>query len=275
LISKGFIKGSFCSFLAVLVCTWFPHPAFAAHRWGDEDDFGATPTATPYVAITPAPGPKKVPHGSGEEDLGAKPTSGPTTLVNAAPAEYPKVIIGAGDQLNIRVYGEDALATDYQVDSTGIIKFPYVGRVKLSGLTPVEASDLLDNLMKKPKHTTITITKSNTFWVSVLGDVTSPGKFEIRGAPTLPSVLAQAGGPKPDANLDNALLVHGRSKTKVKLRQWLRDEGTADSIIYMYPGDSLMIYRADWPATVGDVLQGIGIVLGVFAIGFATDRAIK
>ncbi|MGH7740044.1 MAG: polysaccharide biosynthesis/export family protein, partial [bacterium] len=58
---------------------------------------------------------------------------------------YPKMTIGPGDLLDIQVYGENggplstvesgdsALPVEYQVDSDGIIVYPFLGRVKLQG----------------------------------------------------------------------------------------------------------------------------------------------
>jgi hypothetical protein len=200
-------------------------------------------------------------NGNGEAD--STPDTGKKTdeKIPGQNGNYPKVVIGPGDELEIQVYDE-TLASNYQVDSEGLIEFPYAGRVNLAGLTPVEASEKLDHLMDKPRSVTVRISKSNTFWISVLGDVKGAGKFEIRGENTLASVLAEVGGPEPDANLDRALLVHGQKKTFVPLRNLLRNEGDTGPPIYIYPGDTLMVYRADFPATIGDITQVIGLVLG-------------
>src|ERR1700733_14553115 len=131
-------------------------------------------------------------------------------------SDYPKLVIGPGDLLYIQVYGEngllagggssgagatDLLPTDYQVDSDGIIIFPFLGRLNLEGLTPVEASEKIAIQLSKPRKVTVLIRQSNTFWVSVLGDVAKPGKYQILGRPTLLSVLAEAGGPMPDSDM--------------------------------------------------------------------------
>lgn len=175
---------------------------------------------------------------------------------------YPKLVIGPGDLLTIFVYGEnglvgaggsagalDQLPTDYQVDSDGIIVFPFLGRVKLLGLTPVEASEKIAGLLSKPRKVSVLIKYSSAFWVSVLGDVAKPGKFQITGRPTLLSALADAGGPMPDADMGGAILLHNQVKTKVDLNKYLKDTDQKLEDPYLYPGDMLLVQKSGWPST--------------------------
>ncbi len=198
----------------------------------------------------------------------AKPT--PTSSDDSAdgiPSNYPELVIGPGDLLDIHVYGEngsavsslegggggtDALPTDYQVDSDGVIVFPFLGRVHLTGKTPAQASDLLARMLNKPRKVTVLIKESNTYWVSVLGDVAKPGRYQIVGQPTLLSALAEAGGPLPDSDLGGTILLHDDFKTKLNLNRYFNGEGKVDTEPYLYPGDTLMIQKSGWP-TIGEI----------------------
>ncbi len=176
--------------------------------------------------------------------------------------DYPTLRVGPGDVLNIQVYGESGmvgggssggvmnqLPTEYQVDSEGLIVFPFLGRVNLAGLSPAEASEKIARLLSKPRKVTVLIRQSNTFWVSVLGDVSHPGKYQILGKPTLLSALAEAGGPMTDADMGGAILIHNSVKNKVNLDKYLTDEGVQESDPYLYPGDTLMVKKSGWPST--------------------------
>ena len=177
-------------------------------------------------------------------------------------ANYPTLVIGPGDLLTIFVYGEnglvgaggsagalDQLPTEYQVNSDGVIVFPFLGRVQLSGLTPVEASEKIARLLSKPRKVTVLIKASSAFWVSVLGDVPRPGKFQITGRPTLLSALADAGGPLPDADMGGAIVIHRGVKAKVNLDKYLKDTGVEVEDPYLYPGDTLLVQKSGWPST--------------------------
>jgi len=181
-------------------------------------------------------------------------------------AIYPKLVIGPGDLLTIFVYGEngvvaaggggaantlgsfDQLPTDYQVDSDGEIFFPFLGRVKMLALTPAEASEKIARLLSKPRKVTVLIKESNTYWVSVLGNVARPGRYQIVGHPTLLSTLAQAGGPLPDTDMGGTILIHDNLKTRLDLNKYLTGTGTMENDPYVYPGDTLMVQRSPWPS---------------------------
>jgi polysaccharide biosynthesis/export protein len=189
-------------------------------------------------------------------------TSSQSAAATVDSADYPILRIGSGDLLSIFVYGEngvsgsggsagvmDQLPTDYQVDSDGVIVFPFLGRVNLNGLTPVQASEKIAGLLSKPRKVTVLIKYSSAFWVSVLGDVGHPGKFQISGRPTLLSVLADAGGPLTDADMGGAILIHDKVKTKIDLNQYLKDTDKHMEDPYLYPGDTLLVQKSAWPST--------------------------
>ena len=53
--------------------------------------------------------------------------------------------IGAGDVLNITVYGEEDLTKEVRVSETGSITYPLLGQVKVRGLTATELEKMLKN----------------------------------------------------------------------------------------------------------------------------------
>lgn len=63
--------------------------------------------------------------------------------------------IGPGSQIGIEVTGEPGLSKTYAVPPTGYVHFPYLGKIKLSGLTPDELQKSLESqlavYLKKPE----------------------------------------------------------------------------------------------------------------------------
>jgi protein involved in polysaccharide export with SLBB domain len=190
---------------------------------------------------------------------------------------YPQLVIGPGDILFITVYGETGggitagggsqLTTDYQVDSNGVITYPFLGEVHLAGLTPAEASEKIAKLLLKPRKVSVLVKESNTFWVSILGNVGKPGKYQIKGAPTLLSALAEAGGPLPGSDLGGTILIHDNFKAKINLGDLLQGEGDMKLQPYLYPGDTVMVPKSGWPdlgelAIVASILTS-GVVVAV------------
>jgi polysaccharide export outer membrane protein len=201
-------------------------------------------------------------------------------------SNYPSLVIGPGDQLSITVVGYEQhsggsgqgfsnndveLPTDYMVDSNGEILFPFVGRVNLSGFSQVDAGILLMNKLSdylKYPQVTVLIKSTNSYNVSVLGQVAHPGKFLIRGQATFLSSISEAGGPVEDADLGSVILIHQGKKTKLDLGKYLLSDDANDPDPYVYPGDIIMIPKSQWPniaewAIIASIISSGVIVFSV------------
>lgn len=65
----------------------------------------------------------------------------------------------------------------YLVDEDGYIQFPVLGRIKIGGLTKVEAIKLLEGRISEHVKEPIVTIQNLNFKVSVLGEVNNPGPF--------------------------------------------------------------------------------------------------
>ena len=106
------------------------------------------------------------------------------------------------------IYNPSLSLNSYTVDKDGFIDFPMVGRIKLIGLSIIEASELIKEKLKSY----ITDPKVNVqilnFKVSVLGDVQNPGTFFISNDRiSILEVIALAGDLQATAKRNNLLLV--------------------------------------------------------------------
>ncbi|MCB9569893.1 MAG: polysaccharide export protein [Myxococcales bacterium] len=114
------------------------------------------------------------------------------------PATPPREILGAGDELDIRVFDEKRFDGVYEVQADGTIDFPYLGDVELGGRTPAEAAKVLearlaDGYLLRPQ-VTVTIKTRENREVSVLGQVNEPGSFPFQERLTLVQAVSLAGG---------------------------------------------------------------------------------
>ncbi|MGH7740187.1 MAG: polysaccharide biosynthesis/export family protein [bacterium] len=195
------------------------------------------------------------------------------------PAAYPSMLIGPGDLLDITVLGYDpgissgsstgssaeTLPSTFLVDSDGKILFPFIGQVSLGGLSQIQASELLMKKLKKYMkypQATVLIQTSNTYNVSVLGDVTHPGQFPIRGKPDVVSMIAQAGGPAPNPDLGGVLLTRGDKKIQINLGKYLTDKNFHKTSPTVYPGDVIYVPDNPWPT-----LKDVGLFLSIIISG--------
>ena len=127
----------------------------------------------------------------------------------APPQSYT---IGAGDELAITVWDQVIPAVNmtgggaagsvtphiYTVSAEGKIQFPYAGDFIVTGLTQIQARDLLverlSNYIKKPE-VTLRVAKYRSKRVYMDGEVKIPGIVNIDDIPlSLPEALNRAGG---------------------------------------------------------------------------------
>lgn len=104
--------------------------------------------------------------------------------------------ISVGDLIEISVYDEPDLSKTIRVPPDGIISYPLLGNLPVLGLTARELkekiSELLANDYLVNPQVSVFIRNYGNF--SILGQVRSPGSYEMEERLTLTGVIARAGG---------------------------------------------------------------------------------
>lgn len=114
----------------------------------------------------------------------------------------------------------------YIVDKDGFIDYPIVGRIKLIGLTRIEAQDVIKNRIHPAyiTETPIVNVRFKNYKVSVLGEVARPGQFVVENEQcTILDALAMAGDVTIYGKRENVMLIrednNGRkSITRINLQ---------------------------------------------------------
>jgi polysaccharide export outer membrane protein len=112
-------------------------------------------------------------------------------------------IVGAQDVLSVTVFGEAELSGKYTVEQDGTFTFPQIGRVKAGGLTLRSLEQelktkLADGYLKNPQ-VAVAIETYRSQRILVMGEVRSPGEYQLNGEMTLLAALARAGSTTPTA----------------------------------------------------------------------------
>lgn len=130
----------------------------------------------------------------------------PTTATASQP-----YLIGPLDILSINVFRVQSLSLEgVQVDAAGTIVYPLLGQVSAAGKTPNAfaaeiATKLREHYLVNPQ-VSVLVTKSTSQNVTVLGSVTEPGIYDLRGPTTLLDALALAKGTQRVAALDQVVI---------------------------------------------------------------------
>jgi polysaccharide export outer membrane protein len=141
-------------------------------------------------------------------------------LAGAADTDY---VIGTQDKLSIRVFQVKDLSLDeVQVDATGQIQLPLIGKVTAAGKTAEQLQDeiahrLGERYLQSPQ-VSVSVAESASQKVTVEGEVKNPGVYQMKGRTTLMQAIAMAGGPADDADLHRVAVIrndHGVRKAAV------------------------------------------------------------
>lgn len=119
--------------------------------------------------------------------------------------------IGTLDAIDVNVFQEPELsAKSLQVDASGMIALPLVGSVSAKGKTALELSKELAALLGarylREPQVTVTVASSVSQKVSIQGEVTEPGVYQLKGPTTLLDVISMAKGESEFATLNQVVV---------------------------------------------------------------------
>lgn len=175
--------------------------------------------------------------------------------------------IGASDIISIVVYNHPELqpmsgaVISQQVDPTGIssapgfivgadgqVSFPFVGRIKVEGLTEAEAADLLQQRLArftKDPQVAVRINSFRSRRAYVEGEVRQPGTQIFTDVPmTLPEAINRAGGVTPAGDRSFVTVTRGNQTTLINLMQ-LQELGVNPNQIILENGDLVTVRSRD------------------------------
>ncbi len=187
--------------------------------------------------------------------------------VQALFAEPKPYTIGPSDVIGIVVYDHpelmqsSAAVISQQADPTGIsaapgfivgadgqVSFPYVGRIKVEGLTEIEASELLARRLArviKDPQVTVRIQSFRSRRTYVEGEVRTPGTQVITDIPmTLLEAINRAGGITMTGDRSFVTLTRDNHTTPINLMQ-LQEHGVNPNRILLQNGDVVTVRHRD------------------------------
>ncbi len=125
------------------------------------------------------------------------------TELNKAPAELSSYKLGVGDVITVQVVGEDELKREkVRLSDAGTLSFPYLGEIRVRGLTVGELEDFITKGLKVRyllnPQVNVTINEYRHFFVNGLVD--KPGGYPFTPGLTVRKAISIAGGFKERAS---------------------------------------------------------------------------
>ncbi len=172
--------------------------------------------------------------------------------------------LGVGDLIEMTVYNVPELATKTRVSSSGDMYCPLIGYMHVAGLTAEEAQEAIEKrlgeFVKNP-HVSLFVSEYASQGASLLGEVAKPGIYPVLGQQHLFTLISAAGGLTEKAG--RSLTVTHRSDpdkpVTVPLTRNLDD--TSETNIAVFPGDTIIVRKADIIYVVGDVNRPSGLLM--------------
>jgi polysaccharide biosynthesis/export protein len=172
-------------------------------------------------------------------------TIGPSDVIGILVYDHPELLPNAG-----AVIAQSAdptgisTAPGFIVGADGQVFFPYVGRIKMAGLTETQASELLMSRLSKyirDPQVTVRIQSFRSRRAYVEGEVRNPGTEIFTDVPmTLTEAINRAGGITITGDRSFVTLTRNDRTTVIDLMQ-LQDLGVSPSRILLQNGDVVTV----------------------------------
>jgi protein involved in polysaccharide export with SLBB domain len=131
---------------------------------------------------------------------GAPSTFAPVDLA-PVPADY---VIGPGDELRIRIWGQVSLQSNVRVDRSGEIYLPQVGQIHVAGLAFSDLDAHLRQAVGRVYHNfdlTVDVGQIRAIQIYVTGAARRPGVYTVSSLSTLVDSIFASGGPSVEGSL--------------------------------------------------------------------------
>lgn len=134
---------------------------------------------------------------------------------SVAPTELSNYKLGSGDRIHIQVYGEQELTLDTKLSDAGTILYPFLGEVKVTGLTVGQVAEQITNRLKgrvlvDPK-VSVGVVEYRPFFIN--GEVKMPGAYPYQPGLTVQKAVSIAGGFTERASRSSILIVREKDPT--------------------------------------------------------------
>ena len=156
-------------------------------------------------------------------------------------AEY---VIGPGDEIMIRAWGQVDVDLSVAVDRTGAINIPKVGTIHVAGIKYEDLQKYLKAAIGRVFRNfdlSVSLGQLRAIQVFVVGQARRPGSYTISSMSTLVNAIFAAGGPSSKGSMRSIQLKRG-SKVVTELDLYdLLIKGDKSNDVSLLPGDVIYV----------------------------------
>lgn len=204
----------------------------------------------------------------------------PQDILEIRNLQNSKAIVDMSPPLSRGTVNSNSLPTTpapetFQVEDDGTIAMTAIGRIKVAGLTRLEAMKFIEDMLKatEVKNPIIDI-KITNLKVTILGEVKTPGNFPLtKDRTSLVEIIGAAGGLTEKANEKDIRIIRGKPghQTEIKVN-FSKLSAAVDTKAILQNNDLIVVsqndktVRADNVQVFSTVIQPVLIVLSALIV---------
>lgn len=155
-------------------------------------------------------------------------------------------VIGPEDGLEVTVWKEPTLSGKFPVRPDGMISLSLLGDVQAAGLTPMQLSDRITQMLKKfiqDPSVSVVVSAVNSQRIYIVGEVTHVGPIVMSAGMTPLQAISSAGGLTMFANSKRIYILRNEQGKQQKIpfdyKQALK--GDSKQLVPLRPGDTIVV----------------------------------
>jgi protein involved in polysaccharide export with SLBB domain len=121
----------------------------------------------------------------------------------------PDYVVGPGDEVRIRVWGQVNFNADVKVDRSGDIYLPQVGRIHVTGTAFSDLSQQIRTQIARVYRNfdlTVDLGQLRSIQIYIVGQARRPGSYTVSSLSTLVNAIFASGGPSVQGSMRNIQL---------------------------------------------------------------------
>ena len=156
----------------------------------------------------------------------------------------PEYVIGPGDELLIRMWGQVTLDGHFTVDRSGNVYIPQVGAIRVAGVPFAKVTDLLRAQIGRTFRNfdlNVNVGQLRSIQIFVVGEAKRPGSYTISSLSTLVNALFASGGPAPMGSMRSIQVKRGKETVTTFDMYDLLLKGDKSKDVALLSGDVIYI----------------------------------
>ena len=188
--------------------------------------------------------------------IAAAPATAPAVASDAQVSLADGYVLGNGDIIEVNVLGRDDFRSRVQIQVDGTIQLPFIGDIPAFNRTVLQLRNEIRQALIAGQYfnepaVSVTVVSYASRYVTVLGEVASPGIVAIDRSYRLSEIMARVGGLRPTAS--DIITLARNSGEALKLDMMAVATGDIGQDVVVNPGDRIFVGQAPQFYIYGEV----------------------